>query len=59
MVTMIYKSKNIYKHFNNVYEAQQYLIDNGISYHFVMRLKWGECVKHSRWYRFITVIEFS
>lgn len=59
MVTMIYKSKNIYKHFKSVYEAQQYLIDNGISYHFVMLLKWGEYVKHTRWHRTITVIEFS
>lgn len=59
MVTIIHKKKGFYKHFNSEYEARQYMINNGISYHFVNIRKYNEGVKNTRWYRFITVIEIS
>ena len=59
MVTIIHKKKGFYKHFNSEYEARQYMIENGIQYNFVNIIKNNESVKHTRWYRFITVIEVS
>ena len=58
MVTIIYKKIGLYKHFYSVYDVQQYMTNNGISYHFVDFRKYYEKVKYS-WHRYITVIEFS
>ena len=59
MVTIVYKKKGFYAHFKSEYEARQYMINNGIQYHFVNIIKDNESVKNTRWYRFITVIELS
>lgn len=59
MVTIIHKKKGFYKHFRNYYDGMDYMRENGINWHFVNIIKDHKEVKHTNFYRFITVIEVS